>query len=299
MAEHITTEISGAASALLWLKDRLDGVPAQTSCTITDADWLVLTPDGMALSAPSSARLLPRSSENDRSRIEHRPPIPIGPVRTDPTQGTRVDAVIASGSPRVYNGRPVEDRRAQRREQFIAAGLAVFGEQGYQGTSITMVCKAAGLARAQFYEHFGNRELLLLAVYDMIQADTRRAVIEALAEAGDADAATRARIAVRAYAGAIGMDPHRARVSFVEIVGVSADVEKHRVDQREIWVEFFTAELKRTRGPGFVPAGGFRAAATGFIGALMALVHQWSINGSGAELEDLVEVLTRFLISVM
>ncbi|MGW6118470.1 TetR/AcrR family transcriptional regulator [Nocardia sp. NPDC055165] len=219
--------------------------------------------------------------------------------RTGRARATRVDGVIASGSPRIYDGRPVEDRRAERREQFIAAGLAVFGEQGYQGASITMVCKAAGLARAQFYEHFGNREQLLLAVYDLVQTDARRAVVEALSEAGEVDAPARARIAVRAYAESIGMNPHRARVSFVEIVGVSADVEKHRVDQREIWVQFFTAELKQARDPDFVPAGGFRAAATGFIGALMALVHQWSVEGTSAELEDLVEVLTRFLISVM
>lgn len=50
-AEHITTEISGAAPALLWLKDRLDGVPAQQGCTTTDAGWLALNPDGMALFA--------------------------------------------------------------------------------------------------------------------------------------------------------------------------------------------------------------------------------------------------------
>ncbi|WP_249359145.1 TetR/AcrR family transcriptional regulator [Nocardia cyriacigeorgica] len=212
----------------------------------------------------------------------------------------RVDRVTSSGSPRVYDGRPVEDRRAERREQFLAAGLAVFGDQGYHGSSITGICKAAGLARAQFYEHFGNREELLLAVYDLIQTEARSAVVEALTTLDEeADAVTRASVAVRAYAESIGKDPRRARVSFAEIVGVSADVEKHRVEQREIWVEFFIAELKRARGPEFVPAGGFRAAATGFIGALMALVHQWSGAGSRAELEDLVEVLTRFLVSVM
>ena len=53
------------------------------------------------------------------------------------------------------------------------------------------------------------------------------------------------------------------------------------------------------RGSDLPPAGGYKAAATGFIGALMALVHQWSIDGTRAELDDLIEVLTRFLISVI
>lgn len=192
----------------------------------------------------------------------------------------------------------MDDRRAQRREQFLAAGLAVFGEQGYQASSITGVCKAAGLARAQFYEHFGNREELLLAVYDLIQSDARRAVGDALAAAGGADVPARARVAMRAYAESIGRDPRRARVSFVEIVGVSDVVERHRVDQRAIWVRFFADELRQALGPDFVPVGGYTAAATGFIGALMALVHQWSIGAAGFDLDDLVSVLTQFLVGL-
>lgn len=198
----------------------------------------------------------------------------------------------------MYDGLPVDDRRAQRREQFLAAGLTVFGEGGYRASSITGVCKTAGLARAQFYEHFGNREELLLAVYDLIQAEARRAVTDALTGAGGAEVAVRARLAMRAYAESIGRDPRRARVSFVEIVGVSDAVERHRVEQRAIWVRFFADELRQALGPDFVPVGGYPAAATGFIGALMALVHQWSLGEAGFDLDDLVSVLTHFLVGL-
>lgn len=210
-----------------------------------------------------------------------------------------VKRVTVDGSQRVYSGRPVEDRRAERRRRLIAAGLSTFGEHGYQETSITMLCQVAGLARAQFYELFGSREQLLLAVYDMIHSDARQAVAEALSTTEDPEVAGRARVAVRAYAESIGTNPHRARVSFIEIVGVSAEVEKHRIQQRQVWMGFFIKELKRVRGSDLPPAGGYKAAATGFIGALMALVHQWSIDGTRAELDDLIEVLTRFLISVI
>ncbi|WP_084523453.1 lipase family protein [Nocardia inohanensis] len=50
-AEHVTTELSGTAPALLWLRDRLDGVPAQQGCSTSDAGWLMLNPDGMQLLA--------------------------------------------------------------------------------------------------------------------------------------------------------------------------------------------------------------------------------------------------------
>lgn len=36
LSEHVIAEIAGAPRAFLWLKDRLDGVPAATGCTTTD-----------------------------------------------------------------------------------------------------------------------------------------------------------------------------------------------------------------------------------------------------------------------
>ncbi|MFC9999026.1 lipase family protein [Nocardia sp. NPDC127526] len=49
--EHVATEISGAGPAMLWMRDRLEGVPAQQGCSITDAGWLALDPNGTALLA--------------------------------------------------------------------------------------------------------------------------------------------------------------------------------------------------------------------------------------------------------
>ncbi|MFC3965260.1 lipase family protein [Nocardia jiangsuensis] len=45
-AEHIATEVSGVGPAMLWLRDRLDGVPAQQGCTTADVGWLALDPEG-------------------------------------------------------------------------------------------------------------------------------------------------------------------------------------------------------------------------------------------------------------
>ncbi|MEV6769111.1 TetR/AcrR family transcriptional regulator [Nocardia sp. NPDC051030] len=200
---------------------------------------------------------------------------------------------------RSYAGQPVTDRRSERRRQFLAAGLAVFGETGYASSSITLLCKTAGLARSQFYEHFTNREDLLMAVYDMINAEARDAVEAATGAIPSAEVAARAEAAVAAYAESIGGDPRRAAVSYVEIVGVSPRVEERRLYQRELWYEFMAGELRKALGPEFEPVGGIRAATTGFVGALMALVHQWSISEPRPALTDLTSVLTRFLIGLM
>jgi triacylglycerol lipase len=50
-AEHVATEISGAAPALLWMRDRLNGVAAQPGCHTHDVGWLALDPAGQQLMA--------------------------------------------------------------------------------------------------------------------------------------------------------------------------------------------------------------------------------------------------------
>ncbi|WP_349292397.1 lipase family protein [Nocardia cyriacigeorgica] len=50
-AEHLTTAVSGAPMALLWLRDRLEGVPAQPGCSTFDAGLMVLDPPSAAMLA--------------------------------------------------------------------------------------------------------------------------------------------------------------------------------------------------------------------------------------------------------
>ncbi len=49
LGEHITTEVSGSATALLWLRDRLEGIPAEQGCSVTDDGLMALNPEGIAL----------------------------------------------------------------------------------------------------------------------------------------------------------------------------------------------------------------------------------------------------------
>lgn len=196
---------------------------------------------------------------------------------------------------RTYDGQPVADRRSERRQRFLDAGVAVFGGNGYQGSSVAGICAAAGLARSQFYEQFANREELMLAVYDMIRTDTRNAVAAAVAKSGQRSLADRVRAAIAAYVASIGQDPRRAAISFVEIVGISPDVERHRIKRRVEWAQFFVDELTAVVGGEVEPPGGYELIATGFIGALMSLVHQWSTSTPRTDLTELTEVLVGFL----
>lgn len=190
-----------------------------------------------------------------------------------------------------YAGQSVAERQVERRALFHEAALTVFADKTYARSSITDVCAAAGLSRRQFYEQYSSREDLLVEVYDSIQARARDAVVAALAEAGTTDARTLVDVAVRAYAAAIVSDIRRAKVAFVEIVGVSEAVERHRAEVRDRWgavVEAAAAGLPGVR----TPPGGWRVAMAAFIGAVNGVAHQWSLDDPRPSVDVLVEVLT-------
>ena len=62
---------------------------------------------------------------------------------------------------------PPHQRRSQeKRAQLQAAGLALFGEKGYEATSIDEIARRAKLAVGTFYQHYRSKRQLLLALMD-------------------------------------------------------------------------------------------------------------------------------------
>src|ERR1041384_3464475 len=97
----------------------------------------------------------------------------------------RTDAVTR----RTYGGRAAADRRAERRERLLEAGLQLFGTEGYATSSIEKLCTHAGVSTRNFYEEFNAREDLLMALHTRVNEKAFRAVSAAFAEAVEADAA--------------------------------------------------------------------------------------------------------------
>jgi AcrR family transcriptional regulator len=61
---------------------------------------------------------------------------------------------------------PRQRRSRDKRARLKAAALALFGEKGYEGTSIDEVAKRSKLAVGGFYQHFRSKRQLLLALMD-------------------------------------------------------------------------------------------------------------------------------------
>ena len=65
---------------------------------------------------------------------------------------------------------------AQRREQLLDVGRALFAEKGYDATSVEEIAAQAGVSKPVVYEHFGGKEGLYAVVVDR----EMRALLEAV-----------------------------------------------------------------------------------------------------------------------
>ncbi|WP_052590927.1 TetR/AcrR family transcriptional regulator [Luteipulveratus mongoliensis] len=135
-------------------------------------------------------------------------------------------AQTTSRAGRPWRGVAPQDRDAQRRARLIDAGLEVFGTTGYQASTVSGLCAAAGVSTRSFYELFSHRSALLEAVYVQICDDVQTRIVGLGAPGDDVSAWIRA--AVEQVLGPLLKDVRTIRIIEVEMVGVSAELEETR-----------------------------------------------------------------------
>ena len=86
--------------------------------------------------------------------------------------------------------RPIEDTQGKRGD-ILGAGLRLFDEQGFHGTSMSEIAEAAGVGAGTIYRYFDGKEDLV----DQLYAEARAAAHESIMEMGfDEDASVRDRL---------------------------------------------------------------------------------------------------------
>ncbi|WP_405825210.1 TetR/AcrR family transcriptional regulator [Streptomyces sp. NBC_01390] len=199
-----------------------------------------------------------------------------------------------------YAGRTAEERQAERRRRFLEAALQLFGDTpGYRSTTVAALSEAAGLSTRQFYEEFRTLEDLLAALHLQVNDWAEGAARTALAAAEGLPLAERADAIFRAYAANVTADPRRIRITFVEIIGVSARLEEQRLARRSRWVNLICTEAEAAVAVGEAAPRDYRLAATAFIGSVNGLLHDWSAGWVDATLDEVVDELVRMLLGIL
>ncbi|WP_338079828.1 TetR/AcrR family transcriptional regulator [Antrihabitans stalactiti] len=116
---------------------------------------------------------------------------------------------------RVYGGMTATERGRQRRAQLIDAAVLLMGTRGAAETTVTAVCKEAGLTSRYFYEQFRDRDELLRGVADHVFTTLESTLVGAIVP-GVADVGLVARAPIEALIHLVDEDRVLARIVFVE-----------------------------------------------------------------------------------
>lgn len=127
---------------------------------------------------------------------------------------------------RTYGGLSPEQRHRQRHQQFLAAGLELFGTTGFRQTTVRSLCKQAKLTDRYFYECFGSQEKLLMAVYENCMVRLTKNVLASMRNTYRQEGAASAmRHSLDTYFKELE-EPRVARICMVELEGISPEVDQ-------------------------------------------------------------------------
>ena len=217
-----------------------------------------------------------------------------------PQRGPGVDARSERGdarSERRYAGASRAERDAARRSRLLEAGYEVFGTDGYAASTIEGLCAKAGVSTRHFYDHFGSREQLLVAVYDRIIDEMRDGVVAALGSSDDLREQMRA--GVSAYVVPLLSDSRQPRIVHLEVIGVSPAVERHRRSMIHAFAALIEAEARRLMDPALLRRRDIRLISLGLVGATTELMVDWVIGEPRTPVDHIVDELVHLYCAVL
>jgi AcrR family transcriptional regulator len=200
---------------------------------------------------------------------------------------------------KLHRGRTIEERRSERRAALRGAALELFGTKGYANTSIGELCRTSYVTTRYFYEEYGDRESLLLDLYESLIADIAEKAVSATAPPGPDHPrnATRARLA--AFVESMTTDERVARVLLLESGTAALEA------RRRVWHGFF-ARFVADRAFPYVESGeivegaNFELMALCFVGAVNEVCTHWILSEPDERpaVEEIIDTLLEMYMLV-
>jgi AcrR family transcriptional regulator len=205
----------------------------------------------------------------------------------------------ARSSPgRLYRGLPAEDRDVARRERLLEAGLEEFGTVGFTASAIESLCARAGVATRSFYEHFESKEDLLIAVQTRIVDALAAEVVAALGPQprGLEDQVS---AGVDAFVRGTVRDLRAARVQLIEVVGVSARVERHRRETLHSFAAIIERDTRRLHDAGEIRRVPDKLVVMGLVGATTELMVDWMYATRRPAIKRVIDALVSIYLATL
>lgn len=137
------------------------------------------------------------------------------------------------------------------RERLVATARQLFGERGYEATSIEDVLTASGVARGALYHHFASKRDLFDAVAEEVFAEIAERTATAARQAGT-DMVERLRLGTRAWL-EMALDPAVQRITLLDPPTALGWARWRDLDERHT-LGALRAAFRRLEAQGRVPA---------------------------------------------
>lgn len=199
-------------------------------------------------------------------------------------------ASIGHPTGRNYGGLSSVQRKAQRKQQFLDAGLELFGTIGYRATTVRAVCREAKLTDRYFYESFGSLEALAMAVYEHCMTNLTKSILAEVKASYETDqqALKALRAGLNRYF-EILEEPRIARVCMVELEGISPEVDKLYNSYIQSYCRILIGLAEFAYPTWNIPADEKAVLGISLIGALRQSATHWLFSGYEIPRETMVE----------
>jgi AcrR family transcriptional regulator len=180
-----------------------------------------------------------------------------------------------------WSGVPLEDRQTLRRDELVAAGVQLLGQESGPAVTVRAACRQAGLTERYFYESFADRDEFVRAVYDDVCSRAMSTLMSA----------TTPREAVERFVALMVDDPVGGRVLLV-----APAVEPVLVASGAEWMPNFIDLLQHKLTQIADPVRQ-KMIATGLIGGLTALFTAYLSGQLAATRDQFIDYCVEMLLS--
>lgn len=183
---------------------------------------------------------------------------------------------------------------ATQRDRLYDGLVQTVAERGYANATVTDICRAAGVTRPAFYEHFDTKEGAFLATYRHGTGVLLRMMQEAHAQAPNWRESVRAGLGI--MLDVLASVPAFAAMAIVEIEAVGPAARRDRAELLECFRLFFEGAPN--------PAGLFDQAAFDkegvvdtVVGGVYSAIYRHVAADKARELPELLPMLTYFVLA--
>jgi AcrR family transcriptional regulator len=202
-------------------------------------------------------------------------------------------------APRGRHAPPLEVRQDRQRARLFAAASSVFARMGFADATAEAIAREAGMSKATFYEHFGNKEECILALFDAAIDVVVEGIAQAARDHGGETPQGRVGASVHAFLGVIDAFPDQAQTLLVEIIGAGPRAAERRDAALSRVADYIDEANKADADAGVVDRLASPHDSFAIVGAIVELASRQLRTKEPADIRELEPVIGRLVLGLV